>query len=81
MTDAPPVALQRAAQPTALASQPHYRIKRPFWSWFERTFRVFAPDGQLYMLSATRSSACARSSWSTPTRPRPARSCASSRGR
>jgi hypothetical protein len=46
----PPVALERAARPTGLASQPHYRIKRPFWSWFERTFRVFAPDGQLYML-------------------------------
>lgn len=53
MSDASPppsVALQRAAQPTALASQAHYIIKRPFWSWFERTFRVFAPDGQLYML-------------------------------
>jgi hypothetical protein len=45
-----PRALQRAAQPTGLASQPHYRIKRPFWSFFERTFRVFAPDGQLFML-------------------------------
>lgn len=46
----PPVALVRAAQPTQLASQAHYIIKRPFWSWFERTFRVFAPDGQLFML-------------------------------
>lgn len=26
-----------------------YVIKRPFWSFFERTFRVFAPDGQLVL--------------------------------
>lgn len=45
-----PVALTRAAQPTGLATQNHYRIKRPFWSFLERTFRVFSPDGQLYML-------------------------------
>lgn len=45
-----PVALTRAAQPTGLATQAHYRIKRPFWSWFERTFRVFSSDGQLFML-------------------------------
>lgn len=25
----------------------NYVIKRPFWSFFERTFRVFAPDGSL----------------------------------
>lgn len=50
MTEPPPVALQRAAQPTQLATQAHYVIKRPFWSWFERTFRVIAPDGQLFML-------------------------------
>ena len=43
-------ALTRAAQPTNLATQAHYRIKRPFWSFLERTFRVFSPDGQLYML-------------------------------
>jgi hypothetical protein len=24
-----------------------YKIKRPWFSWFERTFRVFAPDGSL----------------------------------
>lgn len=42
--------LVRAAAPTALATQRRYLIKRPFWSFFERTFRVFAPDGQLFML-------------------------------
>ncbi len=42
--------LIRTAGPTALATQRHYIIKRPFWSFFERTFRVFAPDGQLFML-------------------------------
>lgn len=42
--------LERAAAPTALATQPHYIIRRPFWSFLERTFRVFAPDGQLFML-------------------------------
>jgi hypothetical protein len=42
--------LVRAANPTSLATQRHYRIKRPFWSWFERTFRVYSPDGQLFML-------------------------------
>ena len=30
-------------------SQSSYRIKRPFWSFFERTFRVFTMDGQLIM--------------------------------
>lgn len=49
MTDEPR-ALVRAAQPTSLATQAHYRIKRPFWSFFERTFRVFSTDGQLFML-------------------------------
>jgi hypothetical protein len=42
--------LVRAAEPTGLATQRHYLIKRPFWSFFERTFRVLAPDGQLFML-------------------------------
>ena len=31
-------------------NQARYRIKRPFWSVFERTFRVFTLDGQLIML-------------------------------
>jgi uncharacterized protein YxjI len=42
--------LIRTAEPTALATQRAYIIKRPFWSFFERTFRVFSPDGQLFML-------------------------------
>lgn len=46
----PPPALVPAAKATSLTSQRRYLIKRPFWSFFERTFRVFSPDGQLYML-------------------------------
>jgi len=42
-------ALTRQAQPVSLANQSHYKIKRPFWSFFERTFRVFTADGQLIM--------------------------------
>lgn len=30
-------------------SYPRYTIKRPFWSFFGRTFRVYAPDGRLIM--------------------------------
>lgn len=30
-------------------SYPRYTIKRPFWSFFERRFRVFAPDGRMIM--------------------------------
>jgi hypothetical protein len=43
-------ALSREVQSVSLATQSRYRIKRPFWSFFERTFRVFTPDGQLIML-------------------------------
>jgi uncharacterized protein YxjI len=32
-----------------LATQSHYTIKRRFWSFFERIFRVFTADGQLIM--------------------------------
>ncbi len=32
------------------ATRAHYVIKRDFWSFFERTFRVFADDGRLVML-------------------------------
>jgi hypothetical protein len=32
-----------------LTTQTHYQIKRPFWSFFERTFRVFTADGQMIM--------------------------------
>jgi len=31
-------------------AQESYRIKRPFWSIFERTFRIVAPDDRLIML-------------------------------
>jgi uncharacterized protein YxjI len=43
-------ALTREVQPVSLTSQSRYRIKRNFWSVFERTFRVFTLDGQLIML-------------------------------
>lgn len=42
--------LTREVQPVSLTSQSRYRIKRNFWSVFERTFRVFTLDGQLIML-------------------------------
>lgn len=41
--------LVREVAPVALATQNHYIIKRKFWSVFERVFRVFTPDGQLFM--------------------------------
>jgi uncharacterized protein YxjI len=43
-------ALTREVQPVSLTSQSRYRIRRNFWSVFERTFRVFTMDGQLIML-------------------------------
>jgi uncharacterized protein YxjI len=42
-------ALTREVQPVSLATQSRYRIKRPLFSFFERTFRVFTADGQLIM--------------------------------
>ncbi len=42
--------LVRHAQPVSLQTQSRYRIKRNFWSFFERTFRVSTHDGQLIML-------------------------------
>lgn len=41
--------LTRAAEPTSLANQNHYIIKRKFWSFLERVFRIFTGDGQLIM--------------------------------
>jgi uncharacterized protein YxjI len=41
--------LTREVQSVSLTTQSHYVIKRPFWSFFERTFRVFTGDGQLIM--------------------------------
>lgn len=43
-------ALVREVRPVSLATQSRYKIKRPFWSFFERTFRVFTPDDQLIMM-------------------------------
>src|SRR5215207_8307439 len=42
-------ALTREVQSVSLQTQSRYRIKRPLWSFFERTFRVFTGDGQLIM--------------------------------
>jgi uncharacterized protein YxjI len=41
--------LVRQVGGVGLTTQSRYTIKRPFWSFLERTFRVFTPDGQLIM--------------------------------
>lgn len=41
--------LVRGVEGVSLATQRHYRIKRNFWSFFERVFRVWTADGQLIM--------------------------------
>src|SRR5258706_2314593 len=41
--------LVREVAGVSLATQSHYTIKRRFWSFFERIFRVFTADGQLIM--------------------------------
>src|SRR5436190_13839921 len=41
--------LVREVASVSLATQAHYTIKRRFWSFLERVFRVFTPDGQLFM--------------------------------
>ena len=41
--------LVREVQGVSLTTQRHYTIKRPFWSFLERRFRVFTGDGQLFM--------------------------------
>jgi uncharacterized protein YxjI len=41
--------LTRNVSGVSLANQSHYVIKRRFWSFFERIFRVFTGDGQLIM--------------------------------
>lgn len=41
--------LVREVAGVSLQTQSHYIIKRKFWSFFERIFRVFTPDGQLIM--------------------------------
>ncbi len=41
--------LVREVAGVSLANQSHYVIKRKFWSFFERIFRVWTGDGQLIM--------------------------------
>jgi uncharacterized protein YxjI len=41
--------LTREVAGVSLATQRNYTIKRPFWSFMERRFRVFTGDGQLFM--------------------------------
>lgn len=41
--------LVREVAGVSLATQRHYIIKRKFWSFFERVFRVWTGDGQLIM--------------------------------
>jgi uncharacterized protein YxjI len=41
--------LVREVSPVSLTTQTHYIIKRRFWSFLERVFRVFTGDGQLIM--------------------------------
>ncbi|MDB4959141.1 MAG: hypothetical protein JWO36_6710 [Myxococcales bacterium] len=45
-------ALSREVAGVSLATQSHYIIKRRFWSFFERIFRVWTADGQLIMYIA-----------------------------
>jgi uncharacterized protein YxjI len=44
-----PVALTRQVGGVGLATQSSYKIKRNFWSFFERIFKVFTHDGQIIM--------------------------------
>lgn len=44
-----PAALVREAAGVNLATQSQYLIKRKFWSFFERVFRVWTMDGQMIM--------------------------------
>lgn len=41
--------LVRQVEGVSLTTQRHYTIKRKFWSFFERIFRVWTADGQLFM--------------------------------
>jgi uncharacterized protein YxjI len=41
--------LVRSVGDVSLATQSHYIIRRKFWSFLERVFRVFTGDGQLIM--------------------------------
>lgn len=42
-------ALSREVGGVSLVTQSHYIIRRKFWSFLERVFRVFTGDGQLIM--------------------------------
>ena len=42
-------ALSRQVGGVSLANQSHYIIKRKFWSFLERVFRVWTADGQMVM--------------------------------
>jgi uncharacterized protein YxjI len=44
-----PVALTREVGGVSLTTQSRYTIKRNFWSFLERIFRVLTPDGQVTM--------------------------------
>jgi uncharacterized protein YxjI len=44
-----PVSLVREVGGVSLVTQSRYTIKRKFWSFFERIFRIFTPDGQIIM--------------------------------
>jgi uncharacterized protein YxjI len=44
-----PVSLVREVGGVSLATQTRYIIKRNFWSFFERVFRILTPDGQVIM--------------------------------
>jgi uncharacterized protein YxjI len=44
-----PVSLSREVGGVSLATQSRYTIKRNFWSFLERIFRVMTPDGQVIM--------------------------------
>lgn len=44
-----PQELVREVAEVSLTTQRHYIIKRKFWSFFERVFRVWTGDGQLIM--------------------------------
>jgi len=43
------VALTREVGGVSLATQSRYTIKRNFWSFLERIFRILTPDGQVIM--------------------------------
>jgi uncharacterized protein YxjI len=44
-----PVSLVKEVGGVSLLTQSRYTIKRNFWSFFERVFRILTPDGQVIM--------------------------------